>query len=153
MFNPWRYAGQYQDTSTGLYKMGARYYQPELGRWSQQDPSGQDGNAYAYVDGNPVNFTDPTGFIGISTFTEVVAGADDFFDAANDVIAGRTEDLLDDAAGLAFGVGAESVCLFGVGAAGVFTGGLATAAGLGICSVLGAGIGEVVQDAVDKRSK
>jgi uncharacterized protein RhaS with RHS repeats len=29
--NPWRYTGQYQDLATGLYKMGARYYQPELG--------------------------------------------------------------------------------------------------------------------------
>jgi uncharacterized protein RhaS with RHS repeats len=41
--------------------MGARYYQPELGRWTQQDPSGQDANAYAYVGGNPVNFVDPSG--------------------------------------------------------------------------------------------
>ncbi len=41
--------------------MGARYYQPELGRWSQQDPSGQEANAYLYVNSNPVNFVDPTG--------------------------------------------------------------------------------------------
>lgn len=61
VFKPWRYAGQYQDVSTGLYKMGARYYQPELGRWTQPDPSGQDANAYLYVGGNPVNFVDPTG--------------------------------------------------------------------------------------------
>jgi RHS repeat-associated protein len=38
VFNPWRYTGQYQDITTGLYKMGARYYQPELGRWTQPDP-------------------------------------------------------------------------------------------------------------------
>ena len=42
--NPWRYTGQYQDASTGLYKMGARYYQPELGRWTQPDPSDQEAN-------------------------------------------------------------------------------------------------------------
>jgi RHS repeat-associated protein len=67
VFNPWRYTGQYQDTTTGLYKMGARYYQPELGRWTQRDPSGQDANAYLYVGGNPVNFIDPSGlgFLGI----------------------------------------------------------------------------------------
>jgi RHS repeat-associated protein len=67
VFNPWRYTGQYQDTTTGLYKMGARYYQPELGRWTQQDPSGLDANAYLYVSGNPVNFVDPSGlaFLGI----------------------------------------------------------------------------------------
>jgi RHS repeat-associated protein len=61
VFNLWRYAGQYQDVSTGLYKMGARYYQPELGRWTQPDPSGQEASAYAYVGGNPVNFVDPSG--------------------------------------------------------------------------------------------
>jgi RHS repeat-associated protein len=59
--NPWRYAGQYQDVSTGLYKMGARYYQPELGRWTQPDPSGREANAYLYVAGNPASFIDPAG--------------------------------------------------------------------------------------------
>ena len=59
--NPWRYAGQYFDTTTAMYKMGARYYQPELGRWTQPDPSGLDANAYLYVGGNPPNFIDPTG--------------------------------------------------------------------------------------------
>ncbi len=59
--NPWRYTGQYQDAATGLYKMGARYYQPELGRWTQPDPSGQEANAYLYAGGNPVNFVDPSG--------------------------------------------------------------------------------------------
>ncbi len=67
VFNPWRYTGQYQDASTGMYKVGARYYQPELGRWTQQDPSGQEENAYLYVAGNPINFIDPSGlgFLGI----------------------------------------------------------------------------------------
>jgi RHS repeat-associated protein len=64
--NPWRYTGQYQDVATGLYKMGARYYQPELGRWTQPDPSGLDTNAYLYVGGNPVNFIDPSGLYCIT---------------------------------------------------------------------------------------
>jgi RHS repeat-associated protein len=63
VFNPWRYTGQYQDTTTGLYKIGARYYQPELGRWTQPDPSGLDQKAYLYVGGNPVNFNDPSGLL------------------------------------------------------------------------------------------
>ena len=66
VFNPWRYVGQYHDVSTGLYKMGARYYQSELGRWTQPDPSGRDANAYAYVSGNPVNFVDPAGLFGVN---------------------------------------------------------------------------------------
>jgi RHS repeat-associated protein len=64
--NPWRFAGAYLDSSTGLYKIGARYYNPALGRWTQQDPLEQpdsliNGNRYAYVGDNPVNDADPSG--------------------------------------------------------------------------------------------
>ncbi|MFF8633592.1 RHS repeat-associated core domain-containing protein [Streptomyces pilosus] len=37
---PYRYAGAYSDP-TGLYKMGYRYYDPSLGRFTQPDPSGR----------------------------------------------------------------------------------------------------------------
>ncbi len=37
--DPWRYAGQYFNVTTGIYKMGARYCQPDLVRWTQPDPS------------------------------------------------------------------------------------------------------------------
>ncbi|MEU3106195.1 RHS repeat-associated core domain-containing protein [Streptomyces griseoflavus] len=57
---PYRYAGAYLDP-TGLYKMGHRYYDPTLGRFTQPDPSGQETNAYLYAAGDPVNNTDPTG--------------------------------------------------------------------------------------------
>lgn len=59
--NPWRYTGAYQDNSTGLYKLGARYYQPMLGRFTQPDPSGQEANTYLYAGANPINGTDPSG--------------------------------------------------------------------------------------------
>jgi RHS repeat-associated protein len=64
--NPWRFTGQLLDNATGLYKIGARYYNQALGRWTQQDPvlvhdaAGQD-NRYAYVGADPVNWTDPSG--------------------------------------------------------------------------------------------
>jgi RHS repeat-associated protein len=35
--NPYRYAGGYFDTTTGLYHFGQRYYNPTTGRWTQQD--------------------------------------------------------------------------------------------------------------------
>jgi RHS repeat-associated protein len=57
---PFRYSGAYLDP-TGLYKMGARYYDPQLGRFTQPDPSGQETNPYLYTAGDPVNQTDPTG--------------------------------------------------------------------------------------------
>nr|WP_079030536.1 RHS repeat-associated core domain-containing protein [Streptomyces ambofaciens]CAJ88805.1 putative secreted protein [Streptomyces ambofaciens ATCC 23877] len=57
---PYRCAGTYADP-TGLYKMGHRYYDPTLGRFTQPDPSGQETNPYLYAVGDPVNLVDPTG--------------------------------------------------------------------------------------------
>ncbi|MFF9894435.1 RHS repeat-associated core domain-containing protein [Streptomyces longispororuber] len=63
---PYRYTGTYLDPS-GLYKMGARYYDPHLGRFTQPDPSGKESNPYAYAAGDPVNRIDPSGldFLGL----------------------------------------------------------------------------------------
>ncbi len=63
--NPWRYAGGYLDP-TGLYHFGARYYEPTSGRWTQQDSvvslgNPADGNRYAYVGDDPVNYLDLLG--------------------------------------------------------------------------------------------
>ena len=52
----------------GLIYMGARVYDPGLGRFVSPDPlvdrpdSTQGLNRYAYVENNPVTFTDPSGF-------------------------------------------------------------------------------------------
>jgi len=57
------YTGQVWLEETGLYHYKARAYSPTLGRFLQTDPIGQSGglNIYAYVGGDPVNFTDPLG--------------------------------------------------------------------------------------------
>jgi RHS repeat-associated protein len=71
--NPWRYVGQYLDTETGMYHMGARYYDPTIARFTQQDPqAGQLArpltlNRYLYANDNPVNSCDPTGESSSST--------------------------------------------------------------------------------------
>jgi RHS repeat-associated protein len=49
-----------------MYHYGARFYDPSLARWTQEDPlaavaSQQNANRYAYVGGNAVNATDPSG--------------------------------------------------------------------------------------------
>lgn len=64
--NPYRYAGGYTDTTTGLIKFGARYYNPTLGRWTQLDSLTSlldftNGNRYAYAGDDPINTSDPSG--------------------------------------------------------------------------------------------
>ena len=34
----WKYAGEILDSATGLYYIGARWMDPELGRWLSLDP-------------------------------------------------------------------------------------------------------------------
>ena len=56
------YAGEYADSDTGLVYLRARYYDPATGQFLTRDPLvGQTREAYGYVNGNPLNATDPTG--------------------------------------------------------------------------------------------
>ncbi|WP_281274366.1 SpvB/TcaC N-terminal domain-containing protein, partial [Allorhizocola rhizosphaerae] len=62
----YRYTGKERDEESGLYYHGARYYACWQGRWMSCDPIGiADGlNLYAYVGGNPVGKSDPSGTNG-----------------------------------------------------------------------------------------
>jgi RHS repeat-associated protein len=56
--------GYYQDPTTGLYYVKARWYDPVTGRFISEDPIGPDGgdwNHYGYVRNEPINGIDPTG--------------------------------------------------------------------------------------------
>ncbi|MEU6087622.1 RHS repeat-associated core domain-containing protein [Streptomyces sp. NPDC047085] len=60
------FLGKPEDDSTGLSILGARMYDPALGRFLSADPvshpySPQSLNAYTYSLNNPVNFSDPSG--------------------------------------------------------------------------------------------
>lgn len=62
-----RYTGQVTLPAAKLYYYKARVYDPVYGRFVQTDPIGSvdDLNLYAYVAGDPVNGTDPTGTKGL----------------------------------------------------------------------------------------
>ena len=56
------YTGQQYDQETGQYYLRARYYNPVVGRFLQEDTYRGDGlNLYAYCANNPVIYFDPSG--------------------------------------------------------------------------------------------
>jgi RHS repeat-associated protein len=68
---PFLFNGRYgvMTDPNGLLYMRARYYNPYLCRFVSADPSGFAGglNFYAAFNGNPVSYTDPTGFNAAAT--------------------------------------------------------------------------------------
>ena len=70
---PHQYVGQlgyythYQEPEFGLLQLGVRFYDAEVGRFTQMDPLGLDGglNQFAYVEGDPISAVDPLGEKGV----------------------------------------------------------------------------------------
>lgn len=99
-FQPFGFAGGLYDRDTGLVRFGARDYDPGVGRWSNKDPVRFAGglNLYAYVDDDPVNFTDPTGLL-VEVYYEGIGGSDNgrwiaqLFDAQHAWVHVETPDL------------------------------------------------------------
>ena len=63
----YKYTGQKEVVSIGLYYYGARYYDPSIGRFITEDTypgelaNPQSQNLYLYVVNNPLRYIDPTG--------------------------------------------------------------------------------------------
>ena len=63
----YKYTGQKEVVSIGLYYYGARYYDPSIGRFITEDiypgemENPQSQNLYVYVMNNPLRYIDPTG--------------------------------------------------------------------------------------------
>jgi RHS repeat-associated protein len=64
-----QYTGQAWLPEIGMYYYKARIYNPAIGRFQQPDPIGYSGgpNVYAYVGGDPVNNSDPSGTLSIAS--------------------------------------------------------------------------------------
>ncbi|WP_181574252.1 RHS repeat-associated core domain-containing protein [Microbacterium sp. SMR1] len=135
-----RYIGEYRDAQ-GLYKLGARYYEPAQGRFTQMDPSGQEKNPYAYASCNPINTFDPSGLAGASAAARIVGSATGLYSTYNVL---TSQDL----AGYAAGFAVELACAAGVAALGVSTFGAGFVGAVG-CFALGevasAGVSSLIQ--------
>ncbi|MGH2895149.1 MAG: RHS repeat-associated core domain-containing protein, partial [Solirubrobacteraceae bacterium] len=71
---PLRWAGQYQDASTGLYYLRARDYDPRTGQFLTRDPLDQFTRAaYGYANDDPLNAHDPSG-LGFWSIVHSIAG-------------------------------------------------------------------------------
>ncbi len=87
------FAGQQYDSTTGLYDMGARDYDPTTGRFTESDPNSGDGwlpatlNKYIYTIDDPTDLVDPSGQFPI--ISPILLGAQ----VHNDLGIEFTEDL------------------------------------------------------------
>ena len=80
--NRFRYLGEQHDPVTQQYYLRARYYNPVIARFTQEDTYYGDGlNLYQYCAGNPVRYCDPSGHGSVEQnpyrrYTDVGADAD-----------------------------------------------------------------------------
>jgi len=71
-----QYTGQINESELGLYFYNARYYDPDLGRFTSADTivpqpgNPPDWDRYAYVRNNPVNYIDPSGHMACNNWDE-----------------------------------------------------------------------------------
>ncbi|WP_165971288.1 RHS repeat domain-containing protein [Microbacterium oleivorans] len=76
--NPFLFKGGIQDRATGWVHFGNRWYNPTLGRWTQQDTldaplDPANANRYAYAGCDPINNADPTGLNCSKAIGDLVA--------------------------------------------------------------------------------
>ena len=83
-FIPFRFQGQYEDEEIGLYYNRFRYYDPETGQYTQQDPIGLAGGnptLYGYVY-NTLGEVDPFGLNNVEHFVDFDAALRRAFEIA-----------------------------------------------------------------------
>ncbi|MDD5760083.1 MAG: RHS repeat-associated core domain-containing protein [Desulfobulbaceae bacterium] len=82
----YRFTGQREEQSLGLYFYNARWYDPALGRFVQADTiiprpgNAQAWDRYAYANNNPLYYTDPSGHVSIPIIFLIAIAALKAFD-------------------------------------------------------------------------
>lgn len=71
LVNPFRYRGEYFDVESGYTYLRARYYDSSVGRFINEDPICDGDNWYAYCNGNPIMYVDPS---GLASFKNTISG-------------------------------------------------------------------------------
>ncbi|HEX5479884.1 MAG TPA: RHS repeat-associated core domain-containing protein, partial [Dehalococcoidia bacterium] len=88
------YTGQraeWGDATLGLYNYHARFYSTTLGAFVSADAVGDGLNRYAYVHGNPLRYTDPTGHTCAPVMPGLGSGAGDPGDCYADPAKGSND--------------------------------------------------------------
>ena len=80
--NDYTYTGH--ATDEGLIYARARWYDPTIGRFLSEDPV-LGANLYAYVNNDPINYTDPTGAMAATEYGALTSGDDERAEATASV--------------------------------------------------------------------
>ncbi|MFF2858856.1 RHS repeat-associated core domain-containing protein [Streptomyces rubiginosohelvolus] len=143
---PYRFAGAYQDP-TGLYHFAARYCDPNIGRFTTPDPSGQEKNPYLYAEGDPVNRIDPTGLLSLGGVADALGPIGDVGTGIAHLAEGDMKALWGDVAGVVVGGIAAVGCATAVGATAALTLGTSLGATAG-CYAISWSSGQIASNPV-----
>ena len=122
-----KYTGSYTDATTGLIHDGARYYDTNQGRFTQQAPAGQGPNLYAYSADDPVNLMDPAGRSFLNISIDLCVGL--CVSLGVDLSSGSLTPTLGVGAGPSLGIDASATANAGVPESGASVGVSCTAGG------------------------